>query len=176
MKEAGVPNGFETEINYIQGRYMKDKEVAEAIAQELGKVGIKVKTNLLEPAALTAKNNSQELSGLIFASWGNWIFDADNMLYARWHSSLSKTANAGKGTSDTPYQNAAYDKLVEDARVELDPAKRLNLYKQAQKILFDDGVALFMYTLSDVFGVDNWILWEPRRDEMVWAHEMSYNE
>ena len=27
-----------------------------------------------------------------------------------------------------------------------------------------------------VFGVDNWILWEPRKDEMVWAHEMAWNE
>jgi peptide/nickel transport system substrate-binding protein len=176
MREAGVPNGFDTEINYIQGRYMKDKEVAEAIAQELGKIGIKVKLNLREPAANTATDNAMEQSGLMFASWGNWIFDADNMLYARWHSSLSKTANAGKGTSSTPYQNAEYDKLVEDARVELDVAKRLDLYKKAQQKLFDDSVALFMYTLSDVFGVDNWILWEPRRDEMVWAHEMAYNE
>jgi peptide/nickel transport system substrate-binding protein len=176
MKDAGVPNGFDTEINYIQGRYMKDKEVAEAIAQELGKVGIRVKQNLLEPAALTQKDNSMELTGLMFASWGNWFFDADNMLYSRWHSSLSKTANAGKGTASTPYQNAAYDKIVEAARIELDTKKRLDLYKQAQKILFDDAVALFMYTLSDIYGVDNWVLWEPRKDEMVWAHEMAFNE
>jgi peptide/nickel transport system substrate-binding protein len=176
MREAGMPNGFDTEINYIQGRYMKDREVAEAIAQELGKVGIRVKQNLLEPAALTQKNNAKELTGLMFASWGNWIFDADNMLYSRWHSSLSKTANAGNGTSDTPFQNAEYDKMVESARIELDPAKRLGFYKQAQELLFNESVALFMYTLSDVFGVDNWILWEPRRDEMVWAHEMAWNE
>ena len=41
---------------------------------------------------------------------------------------------------------------------------------------FDAAVALFMYTLSDVYGVDNWILWDPRKDEMVWAHEMAFNE
>lgn len=176
MTEAGFPNGFDMDINYIQGRYMKDKEVAEAIAQELGKVGIRVKQNLLDAATFTQKDNAQELTGLIFASWGNWIFDADNMLYARWHSSLSKTANSSKGSSGTPYQNPDYDKIVEAARIELDPAKRLNLYKQAQGILYNDGAALFMYTLSDVYGVDNWVLWEPRKDEMVWAHEMAFNE
>ncbi len=176
MTEAGFPNGFDMEINYIQGRYMKDKEVAEAIAQELGKVGIKVKQNLYDAATFTQKDNAREMTGLVFASWGNWIFDADNMLYARWHSSLSKTSNSGKGTSGTPYQNPEYDKLVEDARVELDTAKRLALYKKAQEILYNDGAALFMYTLSDVYGVDNWVLWEPRKDEMVWAHEMAFNE
>jgi peptide/nickel transport system substrate-binding protein len=35
MTEAGFPNGFDVNIWYIQGRYMKDKEVAEAIAQGL---------------------------------------------------------------------------------------------------------------------------------------------
>ena len=176
MREAGFPNGFDLDINYIQGRYLKDKEVAEAIAQELGKVGIRVKQNLLEAAAFTQKDNAQELTGLVFASWGNWIFDADNQLYVRWHTSARDAANGGKGASSLPYSNPEFDKAVEAARVELDTAKRLNHYKQAQEILYNDGAALFMYTLSDIFGVDNWILWEPRRDEMVWAHEMSYNE
>src|SRR5205085_10137178 len=30
MKEAGFDGGFDLNINHIQGRYMKDKEVAEA--------------------------------------------------------------------------------------------------------------------------------------------------
>ena len=30
--------------------------------------------------------------------------------------------------------------------------------------------------LVDMFGVDNWVKWEPRHDEMMWAHEMEWNE
>jgi len=155
---------------------MKDKEVAEAIAQELNKVGIRTKPILWDPALQTQKDNAKELRGLMFASWGNWIFDADNQLYSRWHTSARDTANGGKGASSLPYSNPDFDKQVEAARYELDPQKRLDEYKQAQQILYDDGAALFMYTLTDVYGVDNWVTWEPRKDEMVWAHEMAWNE
>ena len=176
MKEAGFPNGFDLNINFIQGRYMKDKEVAEAMAQELNKVGIRAKPVLREAALNTQEDLDQHLDGLIFASWGNWIFDADNQLFVRWHSSARDTANGGKGQSSLSYGNAEFDKLVEQARVELDPTRRLDLYKKAQEILYDDAAALFMWTLTDIYGVDNWVVWEPRKDEMVWAHEMAWNE
>jgi peptide/nickel transport system substrate-binding protein len=175
MKEAGVPNGFDLNINHIQGRYLKDKEVAEAIAQELNKVGIRAKPVLRDAATDTADQLAMKMDGLILASWGNWIFDADNILYSRWHSSVRDTINGGKGSSGLPYGNPEFDKLVEAARFDLDEKKRLDEYKQAQQILFDDAGALFMYTLTDIYGVDNWVKWEPRKDEMVWAHEMEWN-
>ncbi len=155
MKEAGFANGFDLNINHIQGRYLKDKEVAEAIAQELNKVGIRAKPVLRDAATQTNDDLAGNLDGLIFASWGNWIFDADNQLYVRWHSSARDTANGGKGQSSEK--------------------KRLDLYKKAQQILFDDGAALFQYTLTDIYGVDNWVNWEPRKDEMMWAYEMDWN-
>jgi peptide/nickel transport system substrate-binding protein len=175
MREAGMPNGFDLNINHIQGRYLKDKEVAEAIAQELNKVGIRAKPVLRDAATQTNDDLASNLDGLIFASWGNWIFDADNQLYVRWHSSARDTANGGKLQSSLPYGNPEFDKLVEAARVELDEKKRLDLYKQAQQLMYDDAPALFMYTLTDIYGVDNWVKWEPRKDEMIWAHEMDWN-
>ena len=127
MKEAGFESGFDLNINHIQGRYLKDKEVAEAIAQELNKVGIRAKTVLRDAATDTKDRLAMAMDGLIFASWGNWIFDADNQLYSRWHSSLRDTTNGGKGDSGLPYGNPDFDKLVEAARVELDEKKRLDL-------------------------------------------------
>ena len=176
MKDAGFANGFDLNINFIQGRYLKDKEVAEAIAQELNKVGIRAKPNLLDAALFTQQDLDQHLDGLIFASWGNWIFDADNQLFVRWHTSARDTANGGKLQSSLSYSNPEFDKLVEQARIELDPNKRLDMYKKAQEILYGDAGALFMWTLTDIYGVDNWVLWEPRKDEMIWAHEMAWNE
>src|SRR5207247_5222220 len=94
---------------------------------------------------------------------GNWIFDADNQLFVRWHSSARDTANGGKGQSSLPYGNPEFDKLVENARIELDPNKRLDFYKKAQQILYDDAAALFMWTLTDIYGVDNWVVWSRAR-------------
>jgi len=176
MKEAGFANGFDLNIWYQQGRYMKDKEVAEAFTQFLNKAGIRAKGQLTDPSVLTTKGNALELDGLIFASWGNWIFDADNILYSRFSIETRDTVNNGKGTSGIAYGNTQFNDLITQARYTIDPEKRNALYAQSQKILFDDPAALYMYNLTDIYGVDNWVKWEPRFDEMVWAYEMKWNE
>ncbi|MHB8647001.1 MAG: ABC transporter substrate-binding protein [Thermomicrobiales bacterium] len=176
LVEAGVPNGVDLNIWFLQGRYMKDSEVAQAVAQQLTKVGIRTKPNLLDPNLFSQKNLAKQLDGLMFASWGNWIFDADNTLYPNFSKAVRDTINKGQGQSSYPYFNEQFDTLISQARVEVDPTKRNQLYAQAQKVFFDDGACLFMYQLTDIYGVDNWIKWEPRFDEMIWAHDMTYNE
>jgi peptide/nickel transport system substrate-binding protein len=175
LKDAGFPNGIDTDIWFLQGRYMKDSEVAQAIAQQLTKVGIRTKPNLLDPTLFTQKDLAKQLDGMNFASWGNWIFDADNTLYPLFSSEVRDTINKGQGQDSRPYGNPQFDAAISAARIELDVAKRNQLYAQAQKILYDDGGALFMYQLTDIYGVDNWVKWEPRFDEMVWAYEMDWN-
>src|SRR5205823_14412348 len=56
LTDAGFPNGVDTNIWFIQGRYMKDREVAEAVAQQLTKVGIRTKPNLLDVTLNTQKD------------------------------------------------------------------------------------------------------------------------
>jgi peptide/nickel transport system substrate-binding protein len=153
---------------------MKDKEVAEAIAQELNKVNIRTKANLLEAGVFTERDNAKQLDGLIFASWGNWMFDADNAVRPLFGSEARDTINAGKGSSGRSFGDPTLDKILDEARYELDTAKRADLYEQAGKFMFDNAPALFMYTLSDLWGVSNQVDWEPRRDEMCWAYEMKW--
>jgi peptide/nickel transport system substrate-binding protein len=176
VKEAGFTTGVDLNVWYQQGRYMKDKEVAEAFVQQLSKVGIRAKGNLTDSTVLTTKDNAKELDGLVFASWGNWIFDADNMLYARFSIETRDTTNNAKGVSSINYGNTQFNDLITQARYTIDSEKRNALYAQAQKTMFDDSPALFMYNLTDIYGVDNWVKWEPRFDEMVWAYEMKWNE
>ena len=102
------------------------------------------------------------------------MFDADNSIRPLFGSEARDTINAGKGQSGRPYGDPQLDKLMDEARYELDVAKRADLYEQAGKFMYDNAVALFMYTLSDVYGVSNLVDWEPRRDEMVWAYEMKW--
>ena len=34
--------------------------------------------------------------------------------------------------------------------------------------------ALFMYQLTDIYGISKQVKWDPRSDEMVWYREMSW--
>ena len=171
LADAGYPNGIDAEIWYIQGRYPKDKEVAEAMAQEMAKANIRCKTQLRDSSVLTDLQTKKQTPGMNFASWGNWFFDADNTFVPLFGCESAKQY----GDYRRPYCNQDFEKIIQAARVELDDTKRRQLYAQAQKFLYDDGGALFMYQLVDIFGVDNWVQWQARHDEMVWAWEMKWS-
>lgn len=172
LSDAGYPNGIDADIWYLQGRYPKDKEVAEAMAQEMAKGGIRCKTHLLDSSVLTDMTTKSQTPGLNFASWGNWFFDADNTFTPLFSCAAAKQFPDFR----RPYGcNPDLDKVLTQARTELDTTKRQQLYAQAQKILYDDGGALFMYQLVDIFGIDNWVNWQPRHDEMVFAWEIKWN-
>jgi len=65
--------------------------------------------------------------------------DPDNTAFAAYHSSRN-------GQWQNPvYSNPQVDKLIEDARAEIDPVRRAELYKQFQQLVVDDA--------PDIFGV-----------------------
>lgn len=173
LEEAGYPDGIDIQMWHIEGRYTKDREVAEAMAQEMAAANINCTTELREWATLVDMQRNQETPGLIFASWGNWIFDADNSFFP-----LFSCLEAEDRDFDwtRPYCNEEFEEIIEEARYELDEERRQELYAEAQQFLYDDAGALFMYQLVDIFGANDWVLWEPRHDEMMWAHDMSWNE
>lgn len=172
LEEAGYPDGIDIDIWFIQGRYPKDREVAEAMAGEMAAANIRCTPNLVESSVLTEMQQAKETPGLVFASWGNWFFDADNTFVPLFGCQQAEQF----GDWRRPYGcNEEFEEIIQAARVELDPDARLELYAQAQQFMYEDGAALFMYQLVDIFGIDNWVIWEPRHDEMIWAHEMTWN-
>lgn len=172
LAEAGYPNGIDAEIWYIQGRYPKDKEVAEAMAQEMAKANIRCKTQLRDSSVLTDLQTKKQTPGMNFASWGNWFFDADNTFVPLFGCESAKQFPDYRRAYGC---NPDFEKIIQAARVELDDTKRKQLYAQAQKFLYDDGGALFMYQLVDIYGADNWVQWQARHDEMVFATEVKWN-
>lgn len=70
------------------------------------------------------------------------ITGADLDLFPFWHSSQVDYP----GLNLARYVNRNADKLLEDARLTLDPDKRLKLYEQFQTILEDDAPAVFLFT------------------------------
>jgi peptide/nickel transport system substrate-binding protein len=63
----------------------------------------------------------------------------------------SKATNF-QGNNYARYQNPDYDKLMDSSRTELDPAKRLQAFAQAQKILFNDAVYVGLVARKGPFG------------------------
>ena len=161
LREAGYPNGFEMTLHAPNRRYMNDVEVMQAMAQMLGKVGIKAKVEVWEQSVYTTKWRKRELLPAYLVAWGGaGVFDGDLLT-----SSLnSKSALA-------IFKNEALDKMLEDAQATNDPERRKALYWKAQELIFDEAPIIKAYQQAHIFGVSNRLDWKPWIDNMLFLYD-----
>jgi oligopeptide transport system substrate-binding protein len=76
--------------------------------------------------------------------------DPQNWLSVYWRSDTTFAQRMG-------YKNEEFDKLTKQADVELDPAKRMDLYKQAQQLLLADIPSAFGYNSTNSYMVQPWV-------------------
>lgn len=137
LKQAGYPNGFDTELWHPTGRYTMDKVASEAIQAQLAKVGVRAKLKT-GSWGLVAPSVRKGKAPMFFYGWGASTGDADMVMYQKFHSS-----NHGRSGNYTRYSNPAYEKVVVKARQIVDPAARKVLYLKAAKMLHDNPPWIF---------------------------------
>jgi oligopeptide transport system substrate-binding protein len=76
--------------------------------------------------------------------------DPQNWLSVYWKSTTSFANRQG-------YVNPELDALIDQADVELDPVKRMDLYAQAQKLLLADIPSAFGYNSTNHYLVQPWV-------------------
>ncbi len=158
LAEAGYPNGLDLVLNSPDGRYIKDKEVAEAVAGQLGKVGIRTVVRTFEWATYLNKMVYVHAADpLYLIGWGNTTWDADRTYYPFLHS----------GEIFANYANPAMDKLLDEAQVSMDPKHRRDLYIQVARLLLEEVPILPLYQQMDLYGVSRRLQWEVRSDERL---------
>jgi peptide/nickel transport system substrate-binding protein len=149
LKEAGLPNGFRTKIATTP-RYPMGVELAEAVAADLKKVGIEAAIEVYDWATmvqfwagLPPEKNPQEI---FIMGAGASTADADWGLRPIFRSAPTNENNYGY------YSNAEFDRVIEAAMRETDPAKRQALYTRAQQIVYleDPGAVWLFDTLYSV--------------------------
>lgn len=139
LSEAGYANGLDLELWTPTGRYLMDTQVAENLQAQWAKAGINVKIKQWEFQALMSEVKKGEFD-MVLLGWSPSTGDADQGLYPVFHSSQWPPAS-----NRAHYSNAVVDKLLEDAKVEVDSDKRAQLYKQAQQTIMDEAAWTFLY-------------------------------
>lgn len=163
LKEAGYGDGLEITYNTPAGRFLKDKEVAEAVAGHLAKVGIKARVIAEDFTLFLQQYDAKKFQGLYQSSWGNSTFDLDYTLFPLLDSK-------GRGYY---YKHPEADKWIDQARTVFPRAEREKAYSEALKFLQDDAPWSFQYLQEDLYGVRNWLEWQPRSDELILAWDMK---
>jgi len=163
-----VSAGEEIEFIGEAGRWLKDKELIEAVAQQLREVGFNIKVNIVEWSQwldlLFA--GADKAPTIQFSAHSNELLDADRTLSALFESTGSQTA----------YTNPQFDQLVDAARTETDLTKRADEYHQAVQIAYDDAAVGFLLNLKDVYGTTNRVEWTPRLDGKMLVIEMKLTQ
>ena len=133
------------------------KATYEAMQQQLGKVGIRVKFQMHEARAHDERIRAGQHGPMHETSWGSYsVFDADGILWDMLHSS----------TPFAYYENAELDKLLLDARSTLDEGTRTALYSKAQQLIRNEAPVIFMWGYHQLWGVNKAVNWQPDADEI----------
>ncbi|HEU5320542.1 MAG TPA: ABC transporter substrate-binding protein, partial [Methylomirabilota bacterium] len=164
LAEAGFPQGVDLVLNSPDGRYLKDKEVAEAVSGQLTRAGIRTRvrthewTTYLNQLVYPHKANPMYLIG-----WGNTTWDADGTLTPLFRS----------GAPQANYHSPEFDALVDEAQVSVDPKRRLELYARAQRLMLDDGAVLPLHQQMDIYGVNKRVGFQALSSEQLVGAWMS---
>ncbi|WP_262677821.1 ABC transporter substrate-binding protein [Paenibacillus sp. J5C2022] len=143
LKEAGYEDGFTTTIS-VPSNYKFHVDTAQVIADQLSQVGIKAEIEMVEWAVwLERIYKGRDYDMTIIGLTGK--LDPHEVLVRYVSDYKANFYN---------YVNPAYDKLINDAKVELDDSKRVELYKEAQKILTQDAVAVYIMDPNFTIAMD----------------------
>ena len=149
LARAGFPNGFSTTL-YADNIYPQPL-LAKAIQSDLAAVGIHATITTLDPETywnFITLTRSHAGIGL-----GNWYADFPDP--ADWIGPLFTSPTDGSNNSSF-YQNPQVTHLYDAASSQLDPAKRLRMFRQMQALVMHDApvVPLFQPIWNGMRGND----------------------
>jgi peptide/nickel transport system substrate-binding protein len=167
LAEAGYPKDFNFVLNSPNGRYLNDKEVAEAVVGELRKIGINASVRVHEWG--TYMNNmmyAHNAAPSYILGWGNTTFDADFTI-----KQLMRT-----GLLLSNYSNPKLDALLDQGATTMDKNKRQKIYSDAIKLIHEEAPWGWAYQQVDIYGVNERVNWKARMDERLEVFNMSFKK
>ncbi|NML30558.1 ABC transporter substrate-binding protein [Paraburkholderia sp. G-4-1-8] len=158
LAEAGYPYGVDATLD-VEGAF---EDQGEVIASLLTKVGIRTRVAVGEGSVLKAKWSSKDKGGgdMWFTSWGDAGLDPEGI--------VNPTLTTGGRGNAAGYSNPQVDRLLTAASSEVDPARRAELYRQAQTLVNADAPWIFLWLPQDIYGVNARLRgWTPNADGRI---------
>src|SRR5438067_858753 len=153
------------ELGARNGRWAMDKDIAQAVAGQLTENGIKTNVKIIGEWGSHVRSVLDHKTEDIFMNgWCLPSLEPDHWV----------TPNLHTGEPVSQYSNPEIDKLMEQARSEMNAEKRKQLYSQLLRLIRDDAPWIFGYQQMDIYGVSNRLKWTPRGDESIRLTEISF--
>jgi len=136
LAEAGYADGFTVSMMCPNNRYVYDAKICEAAANMLAKVKIKVNLTTMPKAQYWPKYD-ERAADIMMIGWHSDTEDSANF-----YEFLAMTPNVdtGRGQYNSgAYSNAEVDSLTEASLLETDNAKRAEMLRKVEQILYDEA-------------------------------------
>ncbi len=153
LQEAGY-KGETITLHTPSGRYLKDKEAAEAIADQLTQAGINVKVQVDEWGTLLDLVKSNKIDGMYF--FGRSDTSLEGSMLKDWFRT---------GSTWVTYSDKNVDASIEAALSAVDPQKRKDAFNKAQDLVQQQAPWLFLWSQLDIYGASKKLDWKPKGDE-----------
>jgi peptide/nickel transport system substrate-binding protein len=141
LAEAGYADGVDIQLQFTDGRYVRDRAIGEVITAQLAEVGIRVDAQFSE-FSQWLKVFNQEGNGFM-------VISQEDTVITLMGPNFSSTSESFKRYG---YANPEVDALIEQASVTLDEGERAALYQQLNQLLRDDAPWVYMWNPEDIYG------------------------
>ena len=149
---------FSVVMDSPNGRYIKDKEIAQAIQQDLQRLGVQAELKVLEWSVYAGDMlNKRQPDDLFLLGLGAPFDGQQELNYIHKDYSLNSTY----------WQNEEYHKLFDELKVTLDKGKRQDLMNRMWAIAYEDPPWIYVWHQVDFYGVSKRLEWEARADERI---------
>ncbi|NOU96888.1 ABC transporter substrate-binding protein [Paenibacillus sp. LMG 31456] len=165
LKEAGFEKGMELTMQSSNGRYAKDKEVAELVVGMLANVGIKVKLELMEWNSYLELRNANKVGDLHMVWFANSFYDA--------HIMIGEHLSGSRSMTNLGFNHPELKDLLSKAENNMNQEERKQQYQRAQEIEAQERMRIYLYLEHNTYGVSKTVNFKPRLDEMIKAYEIT---
>lgn len=156
VKESGY-DGKPILFQYPNNRWAFADQTAQALVGYLGEVGIEIKLQSMEMAALFPLWLANELPSMYLFSMGLSVLDADLLLNLEYESD----------TMHSYWSSEEVDRLAMEQRAETDLDKRRAIFAKIWQIDRDNAVFGPLYNEIHAYGMRDCVNWTPRPDERL---------
>jgi oligopeptide transport system substrate-binding protein len=170
LAEAGYASGrdFPVAVEILFNKDAGHDKIAEFVARNW-QDNLGVQVQLITKEVKVAKDDMQK--GNYMVSRAGWFGDYGDP------TTFLDLNRSWDGNNDRKYNNPMYDRLLADAALEVDPAKRMRMLEEAERMIMDEDlpmatlfhyVTMYMFNPHKVSGISP----HPRVDQHVYLVDM----
>ncbi|WP_449256994.1 ABC transporter substrate-binding protein [Bosea sp. (in: a-proteobacteria)] len=161
LREAGYGGGKRPAIRIStpSGRYVKDREIVEAVAGYLEDVGFQVQVEVLDWTVYNNKLVGDGFGELYFWGMGSYT-DASSLFVDNFKRHYD-------------WSDEAFEGLAAAVRQAKSEAERIAISQKGQQIIAEQRVRIGLLFPQSIYGVSDRVIYKGRFDEMIAAEDVS---